>query len=336
MDVVLIPGDGIGKEITKSVKSVSQALNADINWLEYQAGADYYETKGELLQEGLLEKIKETRLALKGPTATPIGKGFRSVNVFLRQHFDTYANVRPIKTISGVDSRYEKVDLVVIRENSEDLYKGIEYMYDKDTAHGIKIISRDACERIIRYSFEYAIRNNRKKVTCVHKANIMKLTDGLFLDVFHAIAREYPQIQSDDKIIDALCMNLVRDPSAFDVLVSENLYGDILSDLCAGLVGGLGFAPSVNIGKDVRIYEAVHGSAPDIAGKDVANPTAILMAFGMLLKEQGKQKEANLLDKCLKQIIEEKETVTADIGGKASTSQFTEALCERIYHEKDR
>lgn len=335
MDVVLIPGDGIGKEITKSVKNVSQALNAGINWLEYQAGADYYETKGELLQEGLLEKIKETRLALKGPTATPIGKGFRSVNVFLRQHFDTYANVRPIKTISGVDSRYEKVDLVVMRENSEDLYKGIEYMYDKDTAHGIKIISRDACERIIRYSFEYAIRNNRKKVTCVHKANIMKLTDGLFLDVFHEIAGEYPQIQSEDKIIDALCMNLVCDPSAFDVLVSENLYGDILSDLCAGLVGGLGFAPSVNIGKDVRIYEAVHGSAPDIAGKDVANPTAILMAFGMLLKEQGKQKEANLLDKCLKQIIEEKETVTADIGGKASTSQFTEALCERIHHEKD-
>ena len=335
MDVVLIPGDGIGKEITESVKKVAQALNADICFKEYEAGADCYKMHGTLLEEGLLAKIEETKLALKGPTATPIGAGFRSVNVFLRQHFDTYANVRPLKTIKGVDCHYENVDLIIIRENSEDLYKGIEYMYDEDTAHGIKVISRKGCERIIHYAFEYASSHNRKKVTCVHKANIMKLTDGLFLNVFREIAKEYPQIQSDEKIIDALCMNLVNDPSAYDVLVTENLYGDILSDLCAGLIGGLGFAPSVNVGKDVRIYEAVHGSAPDIAGKDKANPTAILMAFVMLLEEQGMEKEARLLNRCLLEIIEEGKTVTEDIGGNASTTKFTKNLCERIRYVKD-
>ena len=333
MEIVLIPGDGIGKEISECVKRVSEALKCDIQWLEYEAGADYYEKKNQLMEDDLLEKISETGIALKGPTATPIGTGFRSINVYLRQHFNTYANVRPLKSIPGISSRYENVDLVVIRENSEDLYKGIEYMYDEDTAHGVKVISKEASERIIRYAFEYALKNNRKKVTCVHKANIMKLTDGLFLDCFKKIAEEYKDIESENIIIDALCMKLVSDPSKFDVLVTENLYGDILSDLCAGLVGGLGFAPSANIGDQVKIYEAVHGSAPDIAGLNEANPCAILMAFEMLLRDINLNDKADLLDKVIKETILEGKYRTKDIGGNSSTSEFCDALIERIEHE---
>ena len=330
MQIVLIPGDGIGKEIAESVKKVSAALNCGIDWLEYEAGAEYYEKSGQLLEEGLLEKIKETGIALKGPTATPIGKGFRSINVQLRQTFQTYANLRPVHSLSGVKSRYEDVDLVIFRENTEDLYRGIEFMIDEDTAEGIKIISRKASERIIRAAFEYAKNNNRKKVTAVHKANIMKLADGLFLDTFETIAEEYPDIESDSVIIDALCMKLVTDPSPFDVLVTENLYGDIISDLCAGLVGGLGFAPSANIGDDVTIYEAVHGSAPDIAGMNKANPTALLMAFAMCLNDIGKKDEAARLNKAIEAVIAEGRTVTADIGGNASTEEFTQAVIGRL------
>ena len=330
MDVVLIPGDGIGKEISESVKRVSDALNCDINWLEYKAGAEYFETSGKLLEDGLLEKIEAVKLALKGPTATPIGKGFKSINVYLRQSFNTYANVRPVKSINGVKSRYDDVDLVVIRENSEDLYKGVEEMVDENTAHSIKIITRKASERIIRYAFDYAKKNNRKKVTCVHKANIMKLSDGLFLDIFNSVKDEYPDIESDSVIIDALCMKLVTDPSKFDVLVAPNLYGDIISDLCAGLVGGLGFAPSSNIGDNVRIYEAVHGSAPDIAGKNIANPTAILMAFAMLLNDNGMKDKADLLNKTILDIYLDGQVVTKDVGGKATTSEFTDEIIRRI------
>lgn len=333
MDVILIPGDGVGKEISRCVKDISSALNCDINWIEYGAGAEYFDKNGVLLQEGLLEKIAEKKLALKGPTATPIGKGFRSVNVYLRQHFNTYANVRPVKSIPGVQSRYDNVDLIVVRENSEDLYKGVEYMYDNDTAHGIKIISRFASEKIIRFAFDHAVSNNRKKVTCVHKANIMKMTDGLFLDCFNTIAKEYPDIQSNSVIIDALCMKLVTDPTEFDVLVAPNLYGDIISDLCAGLVGGLGFAPSANIGDDVRIYEAVHGSAPDIAGQNRANPCAMLMAFGMLLSDNGMTDKAVLLNKAIFETIREGKTLTKDIGGNSSTDEFVNALIKRIKNE---
>jgi isocitrate dehydrogenase (NAD+) len=330
MKVVLIPGDGIGKEISESVKKVSDALETNIEWDIYSAGAEYYEECGKLFEDGLLEAIKENKIALKGPTATPIGTGFRSINVQLRQHFSTYANLRPVHSLEGVPSRYENVDLVIVRENTEDLYKGIEYMYDQDTAHGIKLITRQASERIIRYSFEYARKNHRKKVTCVHKANIMKLTDGLFLDVFKEVAKDYSDIESDSVIIDALCMKLVTDPTKFDVLVAPNLYGDIISDLCAGLVGGLGFAPSANIGNDVVIYEAVHGSAPDIAGQNKANPTSLLLSFAMLLKDNGMEDKAKKLEEAIYGTIKEGIHTTSDIGGKEGCIEFTDALCKRM------
>lgn len=330
MKAVLVAGDGIGKEISLSVKKVSEALNTNIEWCEYSAGAEYYESNQKLMEDELLEAIQECGVALKGPTATPIGTGFRSINVQLRQHFNTYANLRPVHSLKGVPSRYEDVDLVIVRENTEDLYKGIEYMYDSNTAHGIKLITRNASERIIRFSFEYAKKHHRKKVTCVHKANIMKLTDGLFLEVFNQVKQEYPEIESDSVIIDALCMKLVTDPTQFDVLVAPNLYGDIISDLCAGLVGGLGFAPSANIGEDVIIYEAVHGSAPDIAGKDKANPTSLLLSFAMLLKDNGMQDKAEQLENAIYRVIEEGKHTTSDVGGSGSCSEFTNAIIERL------
>ncbi len=330
MKVTLIKGDGIGKEISDSVLKVSSALNTGIEFEEYEAGAEYYEKSGKLFDDKLFDSISANHICLKGPTATPIGKGFRSINVLLRQHFNTYANIRPLHSIEGIKSRYEDVDLVVVRENSEDLYKGVEYMYDKDIAHSIKIISRSASERIIRYAFEYAKKNKRKKVTCVHKANIMKLSDGLFLDCFNKISEEYKDIEADSVIIDALCMKLVTSPSQFDVLVAPNLYGDIISDLCAGLVGGLGFAPSENIGDDVRIYEAVHGSAPDIAGKDVANPTSLLLTFVMLLKENGFVQKGEKLEKAIYDVIKEGKFTTCDIGGDHKCSEFTDRLIREL------
>ena len=296
MKAVLIPGDGIGREIAESVKAVSQALDTGIEWQEYAAGAEYAAEHGELLQPGVLDAIGQCGWALKGPTATPIGKGFRSINVQLRQRFNTYANLRPVRTLPGVAARFDNVDLVIVRENTEDLYKGIEYMLTDDIANGVKLITRDASLRICRFAFDYARRHGRKKVTAVHKANIMKLTDGLFLNCFRQVAADYPEIEADDVIIDALCMKLVQKPEQFDVMVAPNLYGDIISDLCAGLVGGLGFAPSANIGDKVRIYEAVHGSAPDIAGKNLANPSAILMAFAMMLKDLGQAGAADRLN----------------------------------------
>ncbi len=328
MKAVLIPGDGIGKEISKSVVEVSEALQTGVEWVPFSAGADYYEQSESLMQEGLLDAIGDTHLALKGPTATPIGTGFRSINVYLRQKFDTYANVRPLKSIPGVPSRYENIDLVIIRENSEDLYKGIEYMYDADTAHGIKLITRKGSERIVRYAFEYAKAHNRKKVTCVHKANIMKVTDGLFLEVFQTVAKEYPDIVSNAVIVDAFCMKAVTDPTQFDVVVTENLYGDIISDLCAGLVGGLGFAPSVNAGEEVCIYEAVHGSAPDIAGQDIANPSAILLAFALLLEDNGMMEKAQKLKKAIETVCADSSRCTHDIGGTAGTKEFTKYVIE--------
>ena len=330
MKAVLIPGDGIGKEIAQSVKEVSDALHTGIAWEEYSAGAEYYETSGKLIEDGTLDAIEKAGIALKGPTATPIGKGFRSINVQLRQHFHTYANLRPVHSIEGVKTRYDNVDLVIVRENTEDLYKGIEYWYDENTAHGIKLITREASERIARFAFDYARKNHRKKVTAVHKANIMKLTDGLFLDSFNHVAEEYPEIEHDSVIIDALCMKLVTDPTQFDVLVAPNLYGDIISDLCAGLAGGLGFAPSANIGEKVTIYEAVHGSAPDIAGKDQANPTAILLSFAMLLKDNGMEEKGKKLEQALFDTVKEGKHTTKDIGGTAGTKEFTKAVMERL------
>lgn len=330
MKAVLIPGDGIGREIAESVKAVSQALDTGIEWQEYAAGAEYAAEHGELLQPGVLDAIGQCGWALKGPTATPIGKGFRSINVQLRQRFNTYANLRPVRTLLGVAARFDNVDLVIVRENTEDLYKGIEYMLTDDIANGVKLITRDASLRICRFAFDYARRHGRKKVTAVHKANIMKLTDGLFLNCFRQVAADYPEIEADDVIIDALCMKLVQKPEQFDVMVAPNLYGDIISDLCAGLVGGLGFAPSANIGDKVRIYEAVHGSAPDIAGKNLANPSAILMAFAMMLKDLGQAGAADRLNNAIQAQVAEGKVVTADIGGTAATTEFTQAVIARL------
>lgn len=330
MKAVLIPGDGIGREIAESVKAVSRALDTGIEWQEYAAGAEYAAEHGELLQPGVLDAIGQCGWALKGPTATPIGKGFRSINVQLRQRFNTYANLRPVRTLPGVAARFENVDLVIVRENTEDLYKGIEYMLTDDIANGVKLITRDASLRICRFAFDYARRHGRKKVTAVHKANIMKLTDGLFLNCFRQVAADYPEIEADDVIIDALCMKLVQKPEQFDVMVAPNLYGDIISDLCAGLVGGLGFAPSANIGDKVRIYEAVHGSAPDIAGKNLANPSAILMAFAMMLKDLGQAGAADRLNHAIQAQVAEGKVVTADIGGTAATTEFTQAVIARL------
>ena len=330
MKAVLIPGDGIGREIAQSVRAVSEALDTGIVWQEFAAGAEYAAVEGELLQPGLLDAIEECGWALKGPTATPIGKGFRSINVQLRQRFATYANLRPVHTLPGVKSRYDNVDVVIVRENTEDLYKGIEYMLTDDIANGVKLITRPACDKICRFAFDYARKNGRKKVTAVHKANIMKLTDGLFLSVFRDVAAEYPDIAADDVIIDALCMKLVQKPEQFDVLVAPNLYGDIISDLCAGLVGGLGFAPSANIGDTTRIYEAVHGSAPDIAGQDKANPSAILMAFAMMLNDLGLTDKAERLNRAIYDQTAEGKVVTADVGGTAGTKAFTAALIQRL------
>ena len=330
MKAVLIPGDGIGREIAESVKAVSQALDTGIEWQEYAAGAEYAAEHGELLQPGVLDAIGQCGWALKGPTATPIGKGFRSINVQLRQRFNTYANLRPVRTLPGVAARFDNVDLVIVRENTEDLYKGIEYMLTDDIANGVKLITRDASLRICRFAFDYARRHGRRKVTAVHKANIMKLTDGLFLNCFRQVAADYPEIEADDVIIDALCMKLVQKPEQFDVMVAPNLYGDIISDLCAGLVGGLGFAPSANIGDKVRIYEAVHGSAPDIAGKNLANPSAILMAFAMMLKDLGQAGAADRLNRAIQAQVAEGKVVTADIGGTAATTEFTQAVIARL------
>ena len=330
MKAVLIPGDGIGREIAESVRAVSAALNTGIEWQECEAGAEYAEVSGELIAPGTLDAIEACGWALKGPTATPIGKGFRSINVQLRQRFATYANLRPVHTLPGVPTRFENVDLVIVRENTEDLYKGIEYMLTDDIANGVKLITRPACEKICRFAFDYARKNGRKKVTAVHKANIMKLTDGLFLRTFREVAEDYPDIEANDCIIDALCMKLVQRPEQFDVLVAPNLYGDIISDLCAGLVGGLGFAPSANIGDKTRIYEAVHGSAPDIAGQDKANPSAILMAFAMMLNDLGMTDKADKLNAAIQTQVAEGKVITADIGGTAGTKEFTQAVIARL------
>ena len=330
MKAVLIPGDGIGREIAESVRAVSAALNTGIEWQECEAGAEYAEASGELIAPGTLDAIEACGWALKGPTATPIGKGFRSINVQLRQRFATYANLRPVHTLPGVPTRFENVALVIVRENTEDLYKGIEYMLTDDIANGVKLITRPACEKICRFAFDYARKNGRKKVTAVHKANIMKLTDGLFLRTFREVAEDYPDIEANDCIIDALCMKLVQRPEQFDVLVAPNLYGDIISDLCAGLVGGLGFAPSANIGDKTRIYEAVHGSAPDIAGQDKANPSAILMAFAMMLNDLGMTDKADKLNAAIQAQVAEGKVITADIGGTAGTKEFTQAVIARL------
>ncbi len=324
--VTLIPGDGSGPEVIAAAKKVVEATGVDIQWEEAQAGAAMIEKYGTPLPDETIESIRKTGVALKGPITTPVGTGFRSVNVALRKTFDLYANVRPAKTYPGVITKFENIDLVIVRENTEDLYAGIERMVDENTAESIKLFTRKGCERIIRYAFEYAVREGRKKVTAVHKANIMKCTDGMFLDIAREIAKEYPQIHFNDSIVDAMCMRLVMHPENYDVLVCPNLYGDIVSDLCAGLVGGLGLTPSANIGVDGAIFEPIHGSAPDIAGQHKINPTAAILSASLMLAHLGEATAAVSIEKAVEKVIGEGKILTVDMGGTASTEEFADAI----------
>jgi len=328
--ITLIPGDGIGPEIVAAAVRIIEATGVEIEWETHILGAQAQEEFGTTLPEATIESIKRNKVALKGPQMTPIGKGFTSVNVGLRKALDLYANVRPIKNLPNVPSRYENVDLVIVRENTEGLYAGLEHTVIPGVVESLKIITEKASTRICKYAFEYARSNGRKKVTCVHKANIMKLSDGLFLECFENVAKDYPEIEAEDKIVDNCCMQLVIKPEQFDVLVLENLYGDIVSDLCAGLIGGLGLAPGANIGEQGAVFEAVHGSAPDIAGQGIANPTAILMSALLMLRHLGEHDAANRAEKAMLDVFAEGTTLTKDLGGTAKTNEFARAIVEKL------
>ena len=327
--VTLIPGDGIGPEVTNAMVKVVEASGAKINWEKVQAGEAVIEKYNTAIPDYVIDSIKKNKVAIKGPITTPVGKGFKSVNVTLRQKLDLYVNLRPIKSFKGIKSRYEDVDLVIVRENTEDLYAGIEHKIGDYAAESIKIITKPACERICKFAFDYAKDNNRKKVTGVHKANIMKLSDGLFLNTFREVAKDY-NIESDDLIVDAAAMNLVLNPENYDVMVMPNLYGDILSDLCSGLVGGLGIIPGANIGKDVAVFEAVHGSAPQIAGQNIANPTVIIQSAVMMLKYLGEVDAAKKIEKALEEVFLKGEKLTVDLGGNSTTEEFTDEIIKYI------
>lgn len=330
VNITLIPGDGIGPEITNSVQDVFQALNLDIQWDIVNAGEKVYEETGELIPDSVYQSIEKNKIVLKGPIATPIGTGFRSINVTLRKKYNLYANVRPVQNLGTVPSVFENIDLILFRENTEDLYTGVEEQISKDEAHSIKIITRSASERIIREAFDYALKNKRDSVTVVTKANIMKLTDGLFLEVAREVAKEYPTVLFKEILVDNMAMQLVINPKQFDVIVTENLYGDILSDLMAGLIGGLGLVPGANIGDDVAIFEAVHGSAPDIAGKGIANPTAILLSACQLLNHINETDAANRLRQAIDAVLSDENNYTADLGGNTSTKDFTQAIIKAL------
>jgi isocitrate dehydrogenase (NAD+) len=333
--VTLIPGDGIGPSITEATVRIIEAAGADLKWDEQVAGMAGVARCGEPMPDSTLDSIKRNRLALKGPLETPVGEGFRSVNVALRKAFDLYANVRPAYTIVP-GGRYKDLDLVLVRENTEGLYIGIEHYIKigddpRAAAQSIALITRYGSERVIRYAFEYALKHGRKKVTLVHKANILKYSQGLFLDVGRMIARDYMgKIEFEDKIVDAMAMNLVLHPERFDVIVTTNLFGDILSDQISGLVGGLGLAPGANIGETGAIFEAVHGTAPDIAGRNIANPGALVLAGCMLLEHIGDIERAGRIRRALEDTIREGKTVTGDLGGTASTTEFTDAIIARL------
>ncbi len=327
---VLLPGDGIGPEITESVVEILAAAGANLEWERYAAGEEALKATGEPLPPEVLAAIERAGLCLKGPITTPVGKGFKSINVRLRQTLDLYANLRPVRNLPGVAGRYGEVDLVVVRENTEDLYSGIEHVVVPGVVESIKIITEKASTRIARFAFEYAVRHGRKKVTAVHKANIMKLSDGLFLDCFRRVASEYPGIQADDAIIDACCMRLVMSPNRFDVLLLENLYGDIVSDLAAGLVGGLGVVPGANLGPKGAVFESVHGSAPDIAGQGIANPTALLLSALMLLRHLSDDARANRIERALHASLVDGSARTRDVGGTATTREYTASVIDHL------
>lgn len=354
--ITLIPGDGIGPEITEATVKVVEATGVDIEWDVVNAGAEVYEKEGTVLPQRVINSLQRNKVGIKGPITTPIGTGFRSVNVAMRKMFHLYACVRPCKSYPGVKSKYKDIDLVIIRENTEDLYAGIEFEYGKketsdlidfikkkknldvgkDSGISIKPISKKASENIIRFAFEYARRNNRKRVTCVHKANIMKYSDGLFLDVFRKVASEYKDIESEDKIVDNMCMQLVQKPELYDVLVLPNLYGDIISDLGAGLVGGLGVAPGANIGEEIALFEPTHGSAPKYKGENKVNPTAMMLSAVLMLRHIGESSRADILESAIAKNIEEGKFVTYDMkpaedeSGAVGTSDVADAVVRKI------
>lgn len=329
--VTLIPGDGIGPEITEAVKAIFSAAQVPVTWEEENAGQTTFDAMGELIPATLIASLEKNKIALKGPITTPVGKGFKSINVQLRQMFDLYSNVRPAKTTPGVNTRFDKVNLVLFRENTEGLYAGLE-MFDErlQISDSIARVTRTGCEKIVRAAFEYANRHNCKKVTVAHKANILKSAGALLLGVAAEIAKDYPHIQMDDKIIDNMCMQLVTKPEQFDVVVTTNLFGDILSDLCAGLVGGLGVVAGANIGDNMAIFEAVHGSAPDIAGKGLANPTALLRSALMMLNHIDMKEEANRIEAALESTLLNKEECTGDLGGRANTMEFAKNIIAKL------
>jgi len=329
--VTLIRGDGIGPELAEATRRVLDASGVAFDWDVVDAGEGVMAEYGTPLPDHVLESIRRNRLAIKGPITTPVGEGFRSVNVALRQALGLYANLRPARSMKGVQSRYENVDLVIVRENTEDLYAGIEHMVGPDAAESIKIITRAASERIARFAFDYAVANGRHKVTAVHKANIMKLSDGLFLESCRTVAAAYAgRIEFEDRIVDNMCMQLVQKPELYDVLVLPNLYGDIVSDLAAGLVGGLGVAPGANIGPEAAVFEAVHGSAPKYAGLNKANPTALILSGALMLRHIGRADAAERVEAAVRDVIAEGVTVTYDLGGTAGTSEFATAIVQRL------
>jgi isocitrate dehydrogenase (NAD+) len=329
--VTLIPGDGIGPELAEATTRVLEATGIGFEWDTQTAGEATIASEGTPLPDRVIDSIRRTGIAIKGPITTPVGSGFRSVNVGLRLALELYANVRPARTMKGVETRYDAVDLIVVRENTEDLYTGIEHRIGPDAAESIKIITRSASQRIARYAFEYALRNGRRKVTAVHKANIMKLTDGLFLESCQQVAAQYEgRVAFEDRIVDNMCMQLVQKPEIYDVLVLPNLYGDIVSDLAAGLVGGLGVAPGANIGEEAAVFEPVHGSAPKYAGQNKANPTALILSGALMLRHMGETQAADRVESAVRDVIAEGTTVTYDLGGSAGTREFGDAVAARV------
>ncbi|MER3445769.1 MAG: NAD-dependent isocitrate dehydrogenase [Candidatus Dadabacteria bacterium] len=323
-EVTLIPGDGIGPEVTDA------ATGVEIKWEVVPAGGQALSEYKTVLPDIVFESIRRNRVALKGPVGTPIGEGFRSVSVTIRRTLDLYANLRPVKSFSGVKSRYEGIDIVVIRENTEDLYSGLEHEVSPGVVETLKVITERASLRIANFAFRFAKRRGRRKVTAIHKANIMKLSDGLFLDCVRRVSRGYPEIEYEEKIVDNACMQLVLNPNSFDVLLTENLYGDIVSEICAGLVGGLGFAPGANIGDSYAVFEAAHGSAPDIAGKNLANPIAMTLSGALLLKYIGKNRVAKAIEQAISRVLEKGEVLTRDMGGNATTTELRDAIIAEI------
>jgi len=328
--VTLMPGDGVGPEIMEATRAVLEATRLSIDWQEVPVGERAIHESGMPLPPAVFKSLAKTRCALKGPIATPIAGGFTSANVTLRKQLGLYANLRPARSLPGVKTRFGDVDLVVVRENTESLYSGVEHKVAPGVIESLKIITWEACSRIAKFAFDFAEKNERKKVTAVHKANIMKLSDGLFLEACQRIAKRHPNIQYDEVIVDAVCMKLVINPQQFDILLCENLYGDIISDLCGGLVGGLGLVPGANLGRKSAIFEPVHGSAPDIAGKGIANPTAMMLAAAMMLRHLGEQSAGDRIEAAVIKALQSKKASTPDVGGSGTTQSFTRAVLRAL------